>query len=124
MPLGVSEAAQGFGWGLGRVSKEAQEALDKFSERWKGQYPKAVCLVIEDEEELLSFFKIAERSFWPKIRTTNATKRRFRKVRRKTRPMGVFSDRTSMERILYAAFTYENLRQGTLRPFITLTQNS
>jgi transposase-like protein len=83
-----------------------------------------VRFVIEDEEELLSFFKIEERSFWPKIRATNATKRRFREVRRRTRPMGVFSDRTSMERSLYAVFTYENLRQGTLRPFITLTQNS
>jgi hypothetical protein len=29
--------------------------------------------VVEDEEELLSFFKIEERSFWPKIRTTNVT---------------------------------------------------
>jgi hypothetical protein len=29
--------------------------------------------VVEDEEELLRFFKIEERSFWPKIRTTNAT---------------------------------------------------
>jgi len=80
--------------------------------------------VNEDEEELLSFFKIEERSFWPKIRTTNATKRRFRKVRRRTRPMGVFSDRTSMERIQSALFTHENLRKGTLRPFVTLTQNS
>ena len=84
----VSEVAQSFGWGLGRVSKEAQKALGRFSERWRGQYPKAVRLVIEDEEELLSFFKIKERSFWPKIRITNATKRRFRKVRRRTRPWG------------------------------------
>jgi len=104
--------------------KEAQKALGRFSERWRGQCPKAVRFVIEDEEELLSFFKIKERSFWPKSRATNATKRRFREVRRRTRPMGVFSDRTSMERILYAVFIYENLRQGTLRPFITLTQNS
>jgi hypothetical protein len=29
--------------------------------------------VIEDEEELLRFFKIEERSFWPKIRITNVT---------------------------------------------------
>jgi hypothetical protein len=36
---------------------------------------RAVRFVIEDEEELLSFFKIKERSFWPKIRITNATKR-------------------------------------------------
>jgi hypothetical protein len=38
--------------------------------------------------------------------------------------MGVFSDRTSMERILYAAFSYENLRQGLGTPFLVLTQNS
>jgi transposase-like protein len=124
VPLGVSEAAQGFGWGLGRVSKKAQEAPGRFSERWRGQYSKAVRFVIEDEGEVSRFCKIEEGSFWPKIRTTNATKRRFRKVRRRTRPMGVFSDRTSMERIQSALFTHENLRKGTLRPFVTLTQNS
>jgi putative transposase len=104
--------------------KEAQKALGRFSERWRGQYPKAVRFVIEDEEELLSFFKIKERSFWPKMRTANAIERRFREVKRRTRPTGVFSDRTSIERILYAMFTYQNPRQGTLKPFITLTQNS
>jgi len=31
----------------------------------------------------------------------------------RTRPMGTFSDRTSMERILYAVFTHENRKQGT-----------
>jgi len=50
--------------------------------------------VIEDEEELLSFFKIKEGSFSSKIRATNAIERRFRELRRRTRPMGVFSDRT------------------------------
>ena len=111
MPLGVSEAAQGFGWGLGRVSKDAQKALGRFSERWRGQYPKAVRFVIEDEGEVSRFFKIAERSFWPKIRSTNATKSRFRELRKRTRPMGVFSDRTSMERALSPVFTYENPTQ-------------
>ena len=42
------------------------------------------------------------------VRTTNAIERRFREVRRITRPMGVFQDRTSMDRILFAVFTYEN----------------
>ncbi len=37
--------------------------------------------------------------------------------------MGVFSDKTSMERILYAVFTYENHNQGVSAPFL-LTQNS
>jgi hypothetical protein len=37
--------------------------------------------------------------------------------------MGVFADRTSMERILFAVFTYENQKAGTSAPFL-LTQNS
>ncbi|MBI5886285.1 MAG: transposase, partial [Deltaproteobacteria bacterium] len=55
--------------------------------------------------------------------TTNAIERRFREVRRRTRPMGVFSDKTSIERILFAVFTYENKKQGTATLF-SLTQNS
>jgi len=33
--------------------------------------------------------------------------------------MGVFSDRTSMERILYAVFAYENMKEKTWTPFLT-----
>jgi len=102
----------------------AQKALGRFSSRWKDLYPKAVRCLVSDEEELLSFFRVKEPSLWPQIRTTNAIERRFREVRRRTRPMGTFSDRTSMERILYAVFSYENLRQGTSTPFLAVTQNS
>jgi transposase-like protein len=56
------------------------------------------------------------------VRTTNAIERRFREVRRRTRPMGVFSDKTSMDRILYAVFTHENRNQGVSTPLL-LTQN-
>ncbi|HUT42723.1 MAG TPA: transposase, partial [Desulfobacterales bacterium] len=62
-------------------------------------------------------FQVNDKNVWPQIRTTNAIERRFREVRRRTRPMGVFSDKTSMERILYAVFSYENLRQGVATPF-------
>jgi len=55
------------------------------------------------------------------VRTTNAIERRFREVRRRTRPMGVFSDRTSMDRILFAVFAHENRNQGVSTPFL-LTQ--
>ncbi len=44
-------------------------------------------------------------------------------MRRRTRPMGVFADRTSIERILFAVFTHENANQGVSTPFL-LTQNS
>ena len=41
--------------------------------------------------------------------------------RGRTRPMGVFQDRTSMDRILFAVFTHENSTQGVLTLF-SLTQ--
>ena len=45
------------------------------------------------------------------IRTTYAIERRFVENRRRSRPMGTFSDRTSMERNLFSVFTYEKLKQ-------------
>ena len=56
-------------------------------------------------------------------RPTNAIERRFREVRRRTRPMGTFQDQTSMERILFAVFMHENRNQGLSTPF-ALTQTS
>jgi len=103
---------------------KAQTAMGAFARRWKDTYPKAVTCLLTDEEELLSFLQVTDSSLWPQIRTTNAIERRFREVRRRTRPMGVFADRMSMERILYAVFSYENLRQGVAAPFLLVTQNS
>lgn len=103
--------------------REAQTAIGAFAQRWHHAYPKAVACLRADEEELMNFFRIKDSTWWSQIRTTNAIERRFREVRRRTRPMGVFSDRTSMERILYAVFSYENLRQGVGTPFLAVTQN-
>lgn len=107
-----------------RNLRKAQQALGRFCSRWQSRYPKAVKCLLADEEQLLNFFQIPEPPVWAQIRTTNAIERRFREVKRRTRPMGVFSDRTSMERILYAVFSYENSKQGTATPFSCLTQNS
>ena len=76
-----------------------------------------------DLDELLTCFQYKTLAQRRSIRTTNAIERRFREVRRRTRPMGVFQDRTSMDRILFAVFTRENHNQGTSTPFL-LTQNS
>jgi transposase-like protein len=102
--------------------REAQGALRRFKEHWGALYPKVVACLLKDEEDLLTFFQINDPSLWSQIRTTNAIERRFREVRRRTRPMGVFADRASMERILYAVFSYENHQQGTGTPFLVLTQ--
>jgi putative transposase len=102
---------------------KARQAACHFAEKWTSVYPKAVRCLKADLEDLLTFFTFKDPSWWKAIRTTNAIERRFREVRRRTRPMGVFSDRTSVERILYAVFTYENKQQGISTPFL-VTQNS
>ena len=105
--------------------RQAQNALKRFAHRWTILYPKALASLKECEEELLTFFKIQDPKLWKKIRTTNLIERRFRELRRRTRPMGVFSDKTSMERILYAVFAHENFKNKTGGPFLlALTQNS
>jgi len=102
---------------------KARQAAGRFADQWSSVYPKAVRCLKVDLEDLLSFFSFKDPSWWKAIRTTNAIERRFREVRRRTRPMGVFSDRTSIERILYAVFSYENKQQGISTPFL-VTQNS
>ena len=107
-----------------RNLREAQRAAQRFVARWKTSYPKAVDCLQRDLPELLSFLQVKTQLAQSAIRTTNAIERRFVEVRRRTRPMGTFSDRTSMERILFSVFTYENLKQRTATPFLLLTQNN
>jgi transposase-like protein len=102
---------------------KARTAARRFADRWQAIYANAVACLRNDLDELLTCFRcktIAERK---RVRTTNAIERRFREVRRRTRPMGVFQDRTSMDRILFAVFTHENRNQGVSTP-VLLTQNS
>src|SRR5881394_897418 len=93
----------------------------RFADRWAADYPRAVACLRDDLDELTCwrYKSLAQRKA---VRTTNAIERRFREVRRRTRPMGVFSDRTSMDRILFAVFTRENSNQGVPTLF-SLTQN-
>jgi transposase-like protein len=102
---------------------EAKTAAGRWMRSWIDKYPKAVKCLQGDLEDLLTCFQFADPDFRKAIRTTNAIERRFREVRRRTRPMGVFSNRTSIERILYAVFMYENINQGVY-PVFVLTQNT
>jgi transposase-like protein len=101
---------------------EAQSSANRWARSWVEKYPKAVKCLQTDLEDLLTCFQFADPFFRKAIRTTNAIERRFREVRRRTRPMGVFSNRTSVERILYAVFMYENINLGVY-PVFVLTQN-
>ncbi len=101
----------------------AKRAAKQFAMKWQQRYPKAVLCLRSDLPELMTFFKVDLPLRAEELRTTNAIERRFREVRRRTRPMGAFSDATSIDRILFAVFTYENHQQEVSTPFL-LTQNS
>ena len=76
-----------------------------------------------DLDDLLNCFRYPTLAERKTVRTTNAIERRFREVRRRTRPMGTFQDRTSMDRILFAVVMHENRNQALATPF-ALTQTS
>lgn len=99
----------------------AKSAARKFADRWEETYPEAVACLRNDLDDLLTCFRYQTLDERKAVRTTNAIERRFVEVRRRTRPMGVFSDRTSMERILFAVFIHENYKQKISTPFL-LTQ--
>ncbi len=101
----------------------ARAAARKLANRFADKYPAAVACLRNDLDELLTCFRYKSEDQRRKVRTTNAIERRFREVRRRTRPMGTFQDRTSMDRILFAVFTHENKSQGVSTPFL-LTQNN
>src|ERR671918_2213023 len=99
----------------------AWSAGRRFADRWEAVYPKAVACLRADLADLLTCFRYPTLDERKAVRPTNAVERRFREVRRRTRPMGTFQDRTSMARILFAVFLHENRNQGLATPF-ALTQ--
>jgi len=100
---------------------KALAAARRFADRWQAKHPNAVACLRNDLDDLLTCFRYKTIGERKTVRTTNAIERRFREVRRRTRPMGTFQDRTSMDRILFAVFTNENLNQGVSTP-LALTQ--
>ena len=99
----------------------ARSAARRFADCWAADYPRAVACLRDDLDELITCWRYKSLDQRKAVRTTNAIERRFREVRRRTRPMGVFSDRTSMDRILFAVFNHENQNQGVSTPLL-LTQ--
>jgi len=101
----------------------ARSAARRLADRFEAQYPAAVACLRDDLDELLTCWRYKTDDQRRAVRTTNAIERRFREVRRRTRPMGTFQDRTSMDRILFAVFTHENKAQGVSTLFL-LTHNN
>ena len=98
----------------------ARTAARRFADRWREPHPKAAeCL----RDDLLTCFRYPTPDGRRRVRTANAIERRFREVRRRTRPMGTFRDRTPMERVPFAILPYRNITDRTAAPF-TVKHNS
>ncbi len=93
---------------------EARRRARAFVDRWSRRYPAAVRCLWGDIDELLTFFLLEELEWRKAVRTTNAIERRFREVRRRTRPMGVMANPASIERVLFAVFTHANQQEGAV----------
>ena len=103
--------------------RKAETAARRFADAWEDTCPKAVACLRNDLDDLLTCFRYKDLAERKQIRTTNAIERRFREVRRRTRPIGTFRDKTSMDRIIHAVFIHENKSQGISTP-LSLTHDS
>lgn len=83
--------------------REAVTRFQRWARHWQAMVPTAVACLREDLEELLPFLDFPEAQR-VKLRTTNVIERCFREVRRRTRPIGCFTNAASCDRIIYAVF--------------------
>lgn len=97
---------------------QARRAFLRFKWNWQQVYPRVVKSLEKDLPELLNFYSLP-RHLWRKLRTTNAIERCFVEVRRRTRPMVVFTNVASVDRIIYAIFNRfnEDWKNRTLELF-------
>ena len=84
-----------------------RRAFERFRFRWRSRYPAMVRQLKLDLPELLHFFALPSH-LWRKLRTVNVIERCFVEVRRRTRPVVVFTNVASVNRIIYAIFSRFN----------------
>lgn len=96
----------------------AKRAFERFRFHWRSRYPAMIRQLERDLPDLLHFFAFP-RHLWRRLRTTNVIERCFVEVRRRTRPIVVFTNVASVERIIYAIFSRfnEDWKNHTLELF-------
>jgi transposase-like protein len=92
-----------------RTRREAAGIARAWARRWKRKAPAAVACLMQDLDDMLVYMDMPEKD-WKKIRTTNTIERGFREVRRRIRPMTIFANTRSCDRILVAVFNKANLK--------------
>lgn len=96
----------------------ARRAFERFRFHWRSRYPAMIRQLERDLPDLLHFFAFPPH-LWRKLRTTNVIERCFVEVRRRTRPMVVFTNVQGVDRIIYAIFSRfnEDWKNHTLELF-------
>jgi len=100
--------------------REAVARFHHWERHWHAMAPKAVACLRADLEELLTVLDFPEPQRVT-LRTTNVIERCFREVRRRTRPIGCFTNAASCDRIIYAVCHRMN-RLWQDRPLQQFTQ--
>jgi transposase-like protein len=85
---------------LASTYREAGQRFKVWCRKWRNKVPKAVQCLEKDIEDMMLFFN-EDKKLWGKIRTTNIIERLFKEFRKRTRPMSVFANIASCDRILY-----------------------
>lgn len=106
--------------------RKAVAAFKTLRNHWLYTAPNAVKCLERDLDDLLAFLTIPIKEHFRvfirrQIRTTNIIERSFREVRRRTRPMGCFTNYDSVSRIIYAIFNRLNSKWQD-KPLIQFTQ--
>jgi len=104
------------------TQKEAVIRFRFWANRWRPLEPKAINCLERDLDEMLSFLD-CPKTYWRKIRTTNAVERAFREVRRRTRPMSCFQNSASVDRIIYGVISHLN-NNWKEKPLFEFTHNT
>lgn len=92
-----------------KTRREAVGIAKAWAANWKWKAPSAVSCLMEDLDDLLVYMELPEKH-WKALRTTNVIERSFREVRRRIRPMTIFSNTRSCDRILVCVFNKVNGR--------------
>jgi len=100
---------------LAENRKEAVERFREWRKRWAEIEPKAVLCLTKDIEKMLHFLDLPEADRVT-MRTTNPIERVFREVRRRTRTISCFTNRRSVNRMVYALLTYQNRKWDAKYP--------
>ena len=94
---------------LSATKKDAYKAFDKFINKFKDKYPKAVNCLLKDKEELMNFYDFPARH-WQHIRTTNPIESTFATVKHRTR-----KSRNCFSRETIVASTFKLLKEAEKR---------